>query len=115
MAADGKEEGLDVLKFFIGVMTLLTLFIAGYAGFTWSQVSILAEQVGQSTQVVAFEGTHVALQERGIAAEVLAQRLSAEAGKSAVLGARFSAAGIRFCHAGTGRAFLCVARTPLHS
>ena len=43
--AEGKEEGLDVLKFFIGVMTLLTLFIAGYAGFTWSQVSILADQV----------------------------------------------------------------------
>src|SRR3979409_450307 len=47
--------------------------------------------------------------------EVLAQPLTAEAGKSAVLDARFSAAGIRFCHAGSGRAFLCVARTPLHS
>jgi hypothetical protein len=43
--AEGKEDSGDVLKFFIGVMTLLTMFIAGYAGFTWSQVGNLADQV----------------------------------------------------------------------
>jgi len=40
------QEGMDILKFFIGVMTLLTLFVAGFAGFNWSKAEGLRAQVG---------------------------------------------------------------------
>lgn len=42
------QEGMDILKFFIGVMTLLTLFVAGFAGFNWSNAEALRDQVAAS-------------------------------------------------------------------
>ncbi len=43
--AKKSQEGMDILKFFIGVMTLLTIFVAGFAAYNWSQVGALADQV----------------------------------------------------------------------
>jgi hypothetical protein len=40
-----EEEGLDILKFFIGVMSLLTIVVAGFAGYNWSNAEALAERV----------------------------------------------------------------------
>jgi hypothetical protein len=36
---------MDILRFFIGVMTLLTLFVAGFAGYNWSKAEALREEV----------------------------------------------------------------------
>jgi hypothetical protein len=48
--AQGKDEGMDILKFFIAVMSLLTVFVAGFAGYNWSKAAALAEQVEQDEQ-----------------------------------------------------------------
>ncbi|MFC1706405.1 hypothetical protein ACFL59_06210 [Planctomycetota bacterium] len=39
------EEGIDIIKFFLGVMTLLTVFVAGFAVFNWSKAQNLTEEV----------------------------------------------------------------------
>lgn len=50
MAAREKhhDEGVDILKFFIGVMALLTVLVAGFAGYNWSKADALAEEVEAS-------------------------------------------------------------------
>lgn len=45
MAAQRDESGIDVLKFFIGVMSLLTVIVAGFAGYNWSRAAALAQAV----------------------------------------------------------------------
>jgi hypothetical protein len=50
MAAAKHEDGMDILKFFIGVMSLLTIFVAGFAGYNWSAAAALEEQVVQNEE-----------------------------------------------------------------
>jgi hypothetical protein len=51
-----SEEGMDILKFFIAVMSLLTVFVAGFAGYNWSKATALAEQVdADAANLVAIE------------------------------------------------------------
>lgn len=45
MAEKKHEDGMDILKFFIGVMSLLTIFVAGFAGYNWSAAEALDTQV----------------------------------------------------------------------
>ena len=45
MPPQKHEEGMDILKFFIGVMSLLTVLVAGFAGYNWSKASTLEEEV----------------------------------------------------------------------
>ncbi|MHC4392888.1 MAG: hypothetical protein ACYTFT_17615 [Planctomycetota bacterium] len=43
--ADPQEEGIDIIKFFLGVMTLLTVFVGAFAVYNWSASTKLAETV----------------------------------------------------------------------
>ncbi len=54
MAAAGRQqdEG-DILKFFIGVMALLTIVVAGFAGFNWTNAVELEEQVAGAERELA--------------------------------------------------------------
>jgi hypothetical protein len=45
MSNDGREDGVDIVKFFLGVMSLLTVFVALIAAYNWSKVKTYAEEV----------------------------------------------------------------------
>jgi len=40
-----SEEGMDILKFFIAIMSFLTVLVAGMAGYNWSRATSLAEEI----------------------------------------------------------------------
>ena len=39
------DEGIDIVKFFLGVMTLLTVFVAGFAIYNWSKAKQFEAEV----------------------------------------------------------------------
>lgn len=45
--AAAADEGIDIIKFFLGVMSLLTVFVALFAAYNWSKARRLAEEVEQ--------------------------------------------------------------------
>ncbi len=48
MAAPARpphEDGMDILKFFIAIMSVLTVLVAGMAGLNWSRATGLASEI----------------------------------------------------------------------
>lgn len=43
--SEPQDEGIDILRFFLGVMSLLTVFVAGFALYNWSKASSLEADV----------------------------------------------------------------------
>jgi len=48
--AETDDDGIDIVKFFLGVMSLLTVFVALFAAYNWSKARALEEEV-QADQV----------------------------------------------------------------
>jgi hypothetical protein len=46
--AKSDQDGLDILRFFIGVMALLTVFVAGFAAVKFAEAESLREEVEQA-------------------------------------------------------------------
>jgi hypothetical protein len=40
-----QEDGMDILKFFIAIMSFLTVLVAGLAGYNWSRATGLAAEI----------------------------------------------------------------------
>jgi hypothetical protein len=40
-----QEDGMDILKFFIAIMSFLTVLVAGLAGYNWSRATGLADEI----------------------------------------------------------------------
>jgi hypothetical protein len=40
-----SDDGMDILKFFIAIMSFLTVLVAGLAGYNWSRATSLDEEI----------------------------------------------------------------------
>ena len=43
--AKAQDDGMDILKFFIAIMSFLTVLVAGLAGYNWSRATGLAAEI----------------------------------------------------------------------